>query len=132
MLRTVIAEPVCDVQDWPAWRALVAEAILQLRDHYSSTVIVPMTVLRQDDATDISSVLSRRGAHLRHVIPHASDAALIRRIENDHADRGARAGRLDHLARDRDALGWLRAHGEVDTTDMAPVEAARRVGPPID
>ena len=128
MLRALIREPIDDFQDWPAWRALVAETALALRRHYRSTVIAPMTLLRRDYATEIFSILAGRGAPIRHVVLHADVAELTRRIDADRDEIAARSWRRRHLAAYQEALGWLRAQAEVvDTTGLAPPEVARCV-----
>jgi hypothetical protein len=128
MLRTVIAEPIEDFQDWPAWRTIVAETVLAVRAHDRSTVIAPMTVLRRDYAAEIFSLLAGRGAQVRHVVLHADTAELTRRINADWREIAARGWRKRHLPAYQDALGWLREQADiVDTTGLAATAVAQRV-----
>lgn len=128
MLRAAIPEPIDDFQDWPAWRTLVGRTAVELRRQYRGTVIAPMTLLRQDYATEIFSILAERGAPVQHVVLHADAAELTRRIDADRTETAARAWRRGHLAAYERALGWLRQQAEiVDTTGLAPSEVARRV-----
>jgi hypothetical protein len=128
ILRALIAEQIDDFQDWPAWRTLVAKVALGLCRQDASTVIAPMTLLRQDYATEIFSLLSGGGAPVRHVVLHADPAELTRRIDADRVERTARGWRRRHLAAYQEALGWLRTQAEiVDTTGRTPPDVARCV-----
>ncbi|WP_129665056.1 AAA family ATPase [Phytoactinopolyspora endophytica] len=128
MLRHFITEPVGDFQDWPAWRALVAETAVQLHSHYGGTLIVPMTLLRRGYAREIFSSVTGRSVDVRHVLLHVDDDELVRRIEADEVEKGARGWRLDHVAAYREALPWLRDDAEViDATSLAPADVARKV-----
>lgn len=128
MLRHFITEPIDDFQNWPAWRAVVVETAAQVAEHYGGVLVVPMTLLRRDYAAEIFGGLRGRGIDVRHVLLHSDDDELVRRIESDQIESGAREWRLDHIQRYRDALGWLRDDAEViDTTQLSPSEAAEKI-----
>lgn len=128
LLRHVINEPVDDFQHWPAWRALVVETAAQLLAHWDEPLVVPMTLLREPYAKEIFGGLAAKGVEVRHVLLHADEQELVRRIESDEAESGARQWRLDHLAAYREALPWLTVAAEViDTTGVPAAEVARRV-----
>ncbi|NDL60323.1 AAA family ATPase [Phytoactinopolyspora mesophila] len=128
MLRRFITEPVGDFQDWPAWRALVTETAHQILQHYGGTLVVPMTLLRREYANEIFAGLREHGIDVRHVLLHVDDDELVRRIESDQVESGARDWRLEHISPYRDALAWLRDDAAVvDTTHMAPVDVAQKV-----
>ena len=75
---------------------------------------------------EIGGGLAAAGIPVRHVVLHAEQAELTRRIERDTESN--RRWRLDHLAEYRGALGWLRAEAEVvDTTALTPAEVAGRI-----
>lgn len=128
MLSRVIDEPIGDFQNWPAWRALVAETAVQLLAHWSGPLVVPMTLLREPYAMEIFSALRARGVELRHFVLHADEAELVRRIETDTVETGASKWRLNHLAVYQEALPWLRESAEViDTTDTPAHTVAARL-----
>nr|WP_093837816.1 AAA family ATPase [Streptomyces aidingensis] len=128
MLRHCITEPVHDFQDWPAWRALVPETAAQLLKHYGGLLVAPMTLLRQEYAAEIFGRLAAGGVPVRHFLLHAEDDELVRRIEDDTVETGARQWRLGHLAPYREARAWLDAEAEViDTTSLPPDQTAKLV-----
>ncbi|WP_049569959.1 AAA family ATPase [Nonomuraea sp. SBT364] len=124
-LRQVINEEIDDFQNWPAWRALVAETIDQLFRHWGGRLVVPMTLLRQRYHQEIFSALAGRRLPVRHILLHADEDELVRRIELDTVEASARQWRLNHLEVYRDALPWLRESAEVfDTTRTPAAEVA--------
>jgi hypothetical protein len=126
MLRHVLHEPVDDFQDLPPWRPLVRETATRVLRHAGGTLVAPQTVLVEAYAREIFDGLDDDGVDVRHFVLHADEAELVRRIEGDRVERGARAWRLDHLARYRQALPWLRRDGTVvDTAGRSPQEVAR-------
>ena len=128
MLRHYISEPVPDFQDWPAWRALVPEVADQMLKHYGGVLVAPMTVLRGDYLTEILDGLKKRGIEHLHVLLEVREDELVRRIETDTMETGARQWRLDHVESYRENLPRLREVGEVvDTTAMDAGQAARTI-----
>ncbi|GAA4104026.1 AAA family ATPase [Nonomuraea soli] len=124
-LRVVINEPVDDFQHWPAWRALTAETINQLCLHWLGPLIVPMSLTRRPYLEEIFSALR---APVRHILLHADQEELVRRIETDTEEAGARQWRLDHLRSYQEALPWLRDSAEViDTTRVPAAEVAAAI-----
>ncbi|WP_165985528.1 AAA family ATPase [Streptomyces sp. YIM 98790] len=128
MLRHYITEPVHDFQDWPAWRALVPATAVQLLRHYGGPLVAPMTLLRREYAAEIFGSLAAEGVPVRHFLLHADHDELVRRIESDTVETGARQWRLDHLTPYREARPWLDAEAEViDTTSLPPAEVAKHL-----
>ncbi|WP_166345823.1 AAA family ATPase [Phytoactinopolyspora limicola] len=128
MLRHFITEPVQDFQDWPSWRVLAAETAHELLRHYGGPLIVPMTLLRREYADEVFTRLRGHGVAVQHVLLHVDEPELIRRIEADEVEAGARQWRLDHLGAYRGAQNWLRSEAEVvDTTPLTPSEVAKKV-----
>ena len=70
--------------------------------------------------------LSRRGHEVFHVLVEADEAVMRSRIQ---ADDVAVPGRLDQLPRFARARGWMAGRADliVDTTDLAPAQAADRI-----
>ena len=113
MLRHYITEPIQDFQDWPAWRALVPEVAAQLLQHYGGVLVVPMTILREDYLTEILAGLTLHGIEYQHTLLDVSETELIRRIEADTVEAGARQWRLDHVDTYVQNREWLRANSHV-------------------
>lgn len=113
MLRHYITEPIQDFQNWPAWRALVPEVAAQMLQHYGGILIVPMTILREDYLTEIRAGLTRHGIECQHVLLDVSETELVRRIETDTVETGAREWRLDHVDKYVQNREWLRANSHV-------------------
>jgi hypothetical protein len=123
LLRHVLHEPVDDFQDHPPWRAIVRKTAASILDYVGGTIVAPQTILVEAYAREIFD-----GLDVRHFVLHAGENELVRRIEGDQVEAGAREWRLRHLPRYRDALPWLRAAATmIDTTGRAPAEVARLV-----
>ncbi|WP_042397659.1 NUDIX hydrolase [Streptacidiphilus carbonis] len=119
---------VGDFQDLAAWRSLVPDVAAALLAQHPGTLIVPMTLLRQDYRDEVFGALAARRIPVHHLLLHAEETILRKRIEEDQVERGARQWRLDHLDRYREALAWLEQDAAtVDTTDLTPRQAAERV-----
>ena len=113
MLRHYITEPIEDFQDWPAWRALVPEVAAQMLRHYGGVLVAPMTILREDYVTEIFAGLARHGIECQHVLLDVSESELIRRIETDTVETGARQWHLDHIKTYLQNRDWLCANSLV-------------------
>jgi hypothetical protein len=128
MLGHVLTEPVENFQDNPPWRALVVRSAVEILDHVSGTLVVPQTVLTESYAREIFDGLAAEGVKTHHIVLHVEREELLRRIEGDQEEAGAKQWRLDHVDRYERALPWLRESGTlVDTTRLTPAEAAARV-----
>jgi 8-oxo-dGTP pyrophosphatase MutT (NUDIX family) len=129
LLPPGFVEGLGDCQNLVSWRRLVPEAAAALLAELEGPLLVPMTVLRQDYRDEIFGALAARRIAVHHVVLHADETILRKRIEGDEVDRGARDWRLDQLDGYRTALdGWLRADAQVvETDELTPCQAAGRV-----
>jgi shikimate kinase len=134
VLRALPA-PTEDFQDLPPWRTLVIATAAELVRYTGGPVVVPMTLLREAYAIEIFDGLTARGVQVHHILLHADDEVLRRRIDEDalYPDDPARTvqarrWRLDHLATYRAALGWLTTAAHIiDTTEQEPKQVAARI-----
>ena len=115
-------------QHWPPWRPLVVETARRILDYTGGTLVMPMTVLVEQYWREISEGLAGHGIPVRHFVLHADRQTLLRRIESDMV-LGPSAFRFRYVDAYAEALEqWLRDEAEViDTTHLAPDEAARRI-----
>ncbi len=128
-------DQVGEYQELPSWRRLVVDSAAALLMETHGTLVVPMSLLRQEHRDEIFGALAARGIPVRHVLLHAEETILRDRIrhradreENSEAAESVRAWCLDRLAAYRDALPWLTADAHlVDTGLLSPREAAERV-----
>ncbi|MEY9875270.1 8-oxo-dGTP pyrophosphatase MutT (NUDIX family) [Streptacidiphilus sp. MAP12-33] len=119
-----------DFQDLVTWRRLVPDALTALRAELGegAPLLVPMALHRQDYRDEIFGTLASRRIDVHHVVLHAEETVLRRRIETDDVERAARAWRLAHLDVYAGALPWLREDAAVlDTAELTPRQAAERV-----
>ncbi|MGQ0717994.1 MAG: hypothetical protein ACT4NP_11930 [Pseudonocardiales bacterium] len=62
---------------------------------------------------------------VRHVVLHATEEELVRRIQADTVEVSARQWRLEHLPAYEAALPWLNQDAEIiDTTGLLPERVA--------
>jgi hypothetical protein len=136
MLRTVMTrEPVPDFQDWPPWRSLVAHTAVDVVRSIHTTLVTPMTLLREGYAEEIFGQLSASGLPFTHILLHADDHELRRRIEQSDevpgdpaASERVRRWRKRHLDQYNELLPWLITSAHViDTTALTPALAAQAV-----
>lgn len=129
LLREPMADtPVSDFQQWPLWPRLVVRTAAELLDALGGTLVVPQTVLDEKIWAELSEGLRRESVPVQHVALHADETALVRRIEGDTAETGARRWRLDHLTPYREARAWhAREARVVDTTHLAPAAVAAQI-----
>jgi 8-oxo-dGTP pyrophosphatase MutT (NUDIX family) len=120
---------LADFQDLTSWRRLVPDAAAALLAQIPGTLIVPMTLLRQDYRDEVFGALAARRIPVHHLLLHAEETILRKRIDGDDEEgRGARQWRLDHLDAYRQARGWLDGDTvAVDTADLTPRQAAERI-----
>jgi 8-oxo-dGTP pyrophosphatase MutT (NUDIX family) len=69
-----------DHQDLPIWRRLVVETAAALLDELGGTLVVPMTLLRQEYRDEIFGGLAARRISVRHVLLHPEETILRTRI----------------------------------------------------
>jgi gluconate kinase len=127
MLRGVLVDrPVGDFQDWPAWRALVAAALIEISRMTGQHVVVPQSVLKRDYFDQIFAQLRAAELDTFHVVLDAADAVLRNRIETSDE---AREWRLTHLDEYQDARSWMTEAADcvVDTAASTPPQIARRI-----
>jgi gluconate kinase len=127
MLRGVLVDrPVGDFQDWPAWRSLVAAALIEISRMTGQHVVVPQAVLKRDYFDQIFAQLRAAELDTFHVVLDASDAVLRNRIETSDE---AREWRLTHLDEYQDARSWMTEAADyvADTAASTPPQIARRI-----
>ncbi|WFB06414.1 NUDIX domain-containing protein [Streptomyces sp. LX-29] len=135
MLPRKRLEDVSDYQDLPSWRRLVVEVGAALYAETGGVLVAPMTLFRQDYRDEIFGGFASRRIPVRHVLLHADETILRRRIElreeipgDAEASASVRRWCLDHLAPYRSALSWLTGDAYVlDTGSLTPDETAERV-----
>lgn len=117
-----------DFQHWPPWRPLVVETARRLLEHTGGVLIMPMTVLVEAYWREIRQGVEQHGIPVRHLLLHADEPTLRRRIAEDRV-MGPSDFRDSRIAPYAQALeGWLRREAEVvDTTRLAPDEVARSI-----
>ncbi|MFI5757179.1 NUDIX domain-containing protein [Streptomyces sp. NPDC051569] len=123
---------VSDYQDLPIWRRLVVDTAAALLAEVGGTLVVPMTLLRQEYRDEIFGGLASRRIPVRHVLLAADETILRGRIaarediEHDPAaNEHTRRWCYEHIEPYRAALGWLSRDAHViDTTGLTAREAA--------
>ncbi|WP_370665790.1 NUDIX domain-containing protein [Streptomyces sp. IBSBF 2507] len=127
---------VGDFQDLPIWRRLVIDTAAALLAELGGTLVVPMTLLRQEYRDEIFGGLAARRIEVRHVLLAPAETILRERIASrgtpdDLPDGETRVQQwsYDHIKPYRAALAsWLTADAHpVDTGALTPYEAAVRV-----
>ena len=118
-----------DLQDLTSWRRLVPEAAAAVLAQVPGTLIVPMTLLRQDYRDEVFGALAARRIPVHHLLLHAEETILRKRIEgDDDQSPRARQWRLDHLDAYRRARDWLDGDAvTVRTDESTPRQTAERV-----
>ncbi|CAM5311131.1 NUDIX domain-containing protein OS=Streptomyces tendae OX=1932 GN=GUR47_28835 PE=3 SV=1 [Streptomyces tendae] len=123
---------VGDFQDLPIWRRLVIDTAAALLADLGGTLVVPMTLLRQEYRDEIFGGLAARRIEVRHVLLAPAETILRERIASRGTPDGetrVRQWSCDHIEPYRAALAsWLTADAHpVDTGALTPYEAAVRV-----
>ncbi|MFF0789200.1 NUDIX domain-containing protein [Streptomyces spiralis] len=127
---------VGDFQDLPIWRRLVIDTAAAMLAELGGTLVVPMTLLRQEYRDEIFGGLAARRIGVRHVLLAPAETILRERIAGreappDLADGETRTRQwaYDHIEPYRAALGsWLTADAHlVDTSALTPYETAVRI-----
>ncbi|MFY1679628.1 MULTISPECIES: NUDIX hydrolase [unclassified Streptomyces] len=124
-----------DLQELPIWRRVVIDTVAAMLAELGGTLVVPMTLLRQEHRDEIFGGLAARRIPVRHVLLTSGETILRERIAGGRlpaaGDAESRPRRWSHdrVAPYRVAFdAWLAADAHlVDTTDLTPHETASRV-----
>ncbi|RAG80625.1 ATP/GTP-binding protein [Streptacidiphilus pinicola] len=130
LLPAASLDGLTDYQDLVAWRRLVPDTLAALHAQLGedTPLLVPMALHRQDYRDEIFGALAARRLDVHHVLLHAEESILRKRIDADETEHGARGWRLSHLDAYAAALPWLRADAAVvDTADLTPRQTAECV-----
>ncbi|MES4891844.1 NUDIX domain-containing protein [Streptomyces sp. NPDC096012] len=124
---------VGDLQDLPVWRRLVVDTAAGLLAELGGTLVVPMTLLRQDYRDEIFGGLAARRIPVHHLLLAPAETILrersaAREVPAELPDGETRTRRWSygHIEPYRAALAsWLTADAHlVDTSDLTPRETA--------
>ncbi|MEU5591657.1 NUDIX domain-containing protein [Streptomyces sp. NPDC020298] len=124
-----------DFQDLPIWRRLVIDTAAAMLAELGGTLVVPMTLLRQEYRDEIFGGLAARRIAVRHVLLAPAETILRERIAGrdvpdlPDGEMRVRQWSYDHIEPYRAALAsWLMADAHpVDTSDLTPYETAVRL-----
>ncbi|MEU6287990.1 NUDIX domain-containing protein [Streptomyces sp. NPDC015237] len=125
-----------DFQDLPIWRRLVIDTAAAMLAELGGTLVVPMTLLRQEYRDEIFGGLAARRIEVRHVLLAPAETILRERIARREIPEGLPDGEIrvrqwsyENIEPYRSALAsWLTADAHpVDTGSLTPYEAAARV-----
>ncbi|MFJ3923101.1 NUDIX domain-containing protein [Streptomyces sp. NPDC090022] len=123
-------DEVTDHQDLPSWRRLVVDGAAAVLAELGGTLVVPMTLLRQDYRDEIFGALAARRIPVRHVVLDPGETILRSRLADAGEDPGAPDHRADgELRAWRAALdGWLAGDAlRVDTAQLTPRQTAEHI-----
>ncbi|MEU3842926.1 NUDIX domain-containing protein [Streptomyces sp. NPDC028635] len=127
---------VGDFQDLPIWRRLVIDTAAALLAELGGTLVVPMTLLRQEYRDEIFGGLAARRIEVRHLLLAPAETILRERIAGRPVPPDLPDGEIrvrqwayDHIEPYRTALGsWLTADAHlIDTGALTPYETAVRI-----
>ncbi|MFH9550379.1 NUDIX domain-containing protein [Streptomyces sp. NPDC017435] len=127
---------VGDFQDLPIWRRLVIDTAAALLAELGGTLVVPMTLLRQEYRDEIFGGLAARRIPVRHVLLAPAETILRKRIADREIPSDLPDGEIrirqwsyDQIEPYRAALAsWLTADAHpVDNGALTPQETAARV-----
>ncbi|MCK1818697.1 NUDIX domain-containing protein [Streptomyces sp. XM83C] len=127
---------VGDFQDLPIWRRLVIDTAAALLAELGGTLVVPMTLLRQDYRDEIFGGLAARRIPVRHLVLTPAETILRARIAGREIPPGLPDGEIrvrqwayDHIEPYRTALAtWLAADAHlVDNGTLTPYQTAARI-----
>ncbi|MFF9768968.1 NUDIX domain-containing protein [Streptomyces sp. NPDC014636] len=125
-----------DFQDLPIWRRLVVDTAAAMLAELGGTLVVPMTLLRQEYRDEIFGGLAARRITVHHVLLAPAETILRERIARREVPSEAPDGEIrtrqwayDHLESYRAALAtWLTADAHpLDTSTLTPYETAVRI-----
>lgn len=128
-----------DHRELPVWRRLVIDTAAAMLDELGGTLVVPMTLLRQNHRDEIFGGLAARRIEVRHVLLAPDETILRQRAatrEEYAGATGSGAGPERRAADPVDAfraeLPWLTADAHVvDTGGLTPRQAAVRIAEAI-
>ncbi|MBV2352874.1 NUDIX domain-containing protein [Streptomyces sp. J2-1] len=129
-------DDVGDVQDLPIWRRLVIDTVAATLTELGGTLVVPMTLLRQEYRDEIFGGLAARRIAVRHLLLAPAETILRARIAARETVPAAPDGEprrdqetYDRIEPYRNALAsWLSADAYLlDTSGLTPYETAVRV-----
>ncbi|GHF56292.1 NUDIX hydrolase [Streptomyces griseosporeus] len=127
---------VGDFQDLPIWRRLVIDTAAALLAELGGTLVVPMTLLRQEYRDEIFGGLAARRIPVRHLVLTPAETILRARIADRETPPGLPDGEIrvrqwayDHIEPYRAALAsWLAADAHlVDNGTLTPHQTAARI-----
>ncbi|MEU1460446.1 NUDIX domain-containing protein [Streptomyces sp. NPDC005727] len=124
---------VGDFQDLPIWRRLVIDTAAAMLAELGGTLVVPMTLLRQEYRDEIFGGLAARRIPVRHLLLTPAETILRARIAGrdvpPDGETRQRQWAYDHLEPYRAALAsWLTADAHlVDSSGLTPYETAVRI-----
>jgi 8-oxo-dGTP pyrophosphatase MutT (NUDIX family) len=127
---------VGDFQDLPIWRRLVVDTAAAMLAELGGTLVVPMTLLRQEYRDEIFGGLAARRIAVHHLLLAPAETILRERIAGREVPPDVPDGEIrtrqwsyDHIEPYRAALAsWLTADAHpVDTSALTPYEAAVRI-----
>ncbi|WP_329444781.1 NUDIX hydrolase [Streptomyces canus] len=127
---------VGDFQDLPIWRRLVIDTAAAMLAELGGTLVVPMTLLRQEYRDEIFGGLAARRIAVRHVLLAPAETILRERIAGRGTPPTLPPGEMgqghwayDHIEPYRAALAsWLTADAHlIDTGALTPYETAARI-----
>ncbi|MBQ1092534.1 NUDIX hydrolase [Streptomyces sp. B93] len=127
---------VGDFQDLPIWRRLVIDTAAAMLAELGGTLVVPMTLLRQEYRDEIFGGLAARRIAVRHILLTPAETILRERMalretppDLPDGDLRTRQWSHDHIEPYRSALaGWLTADAHpVDNGRRTPYETAARI-----
>ncbi|MFE6281259.1 NUDIX domain-containing protein [Streptomyces sp. NPDC057877] len=127
---------VGDYQDLPIWRRLVIDTASAMLAELGGTLVVPMTLLRQEYRDEIFGGLAARRIAVRHILLAPAETILRERIAHRETPPDLPGGDIrirqwcyDHIEPYRTALAaWLTADAHpVDNGRLTPYETAARI-----
>ncbi|PTM96705.1 NUDIX hydrolase [Streptomyces sp. VMFN-G11Ma] len=127
---------VGDHQDLPIWRRLVIDTAAAMLAELGGTLVIPMTLLRQEYRDEIFGGLAARRIAVRHVLLAPAETILRERIARREVPPDLPDGEIrvrqwsyDHIEQYRAALGsWLASDAHpVDTSALTAYQAAVRI-----
>lgn len=127
---------VGDYQDLPIWRRLVIDTAAAMLTELGGTLVVPMTLLRQEYRDEIFGGLAARRIGVHHFVLAPAETVLRERIAGREVPPDLVEGEIrirqwsfDHIEPYRAALAsWLGADAHlVDTSELTARAAAGRI-----
>ncbi|AZM63689.1 MULTISPECIES: NUDIX hydrolase [unclassified Streptomyces] len=127
---------VGDFQDLPIWRRLVIDTAAAMLAELGGTLVIPMTLLRQEYRDEIFGGLAARRIPVRHVLLAPAETILRERIAGREVPADLPDGEVrvrqwayDHIEPYKAALAaWLTADAyPVDSGSLTPYVTALRI-----